>query len=357
MEFEYRRELAGGAILRAWTFDSEILRGNPLGDPTRRSHPVLLPSTSIHAATVDIGSASAASELGAGLPLVVILVGYTGFGHKVLNKGSMWAENLPERIARGMAEGAIPPAVFLWPGCETRLGGSQYLNSTGTGNYEDFVIQELVPAAELEFDCGGVGARILAGKSSGGYGALRLVMRNPGFFTAAASHCGDMGFDMSHFRGFADALTCWQKHGGPEAFLEALPTLKLGHAEHAGIEGIAMASCYSPDSSTTLGARLPVDPDSGEIRHNVFEKWLQHDPLRMVDGPACAQALRDLKYLYLDAGHTDEFALQWGLKRFERKLTELAIPAQVEYFAGGHFDTDWRYEISLPALLKAISTG
>lgn len=334
MEFEYRREVAGGATLTTFTFTSEALVGNTLGDPVRRSHPMLIPAGG-----------------GAGLPLVVVLVGYTGFNHKVLSKSSMWAETLPERLARCTAEGIIPPAVYLWPSCETRLGGSQYLNSPGTGRYEDFLIDELIPAVESEFGCGGDGRRVIAGKSSGGYGALRLVMQRPGYFASAASHCGDMGFDMSHFRGFADALTCWEKHGGPEAFLEKLPELKLGYSEHAGIECIAMASCYSPNPDAPLGVDLPMDPATGEVRQEIFARWLSNDPLRMIEEAPHADALRQLEVLWLDAGHTDEFALQWGLKRFSKRLGELEIPAEVEFYPGGHFDTDHRYELSLPRLL------
>lgn len=334
MDFEYRRRLQGGAELRTFSFESECLQGNVLGDPTRRAHPVLIPEGG-----------------GQGLPLLVLLVGYTGFNHKVLSKTSMWSETLPERLARCMHNGSIPPAVVLWPSAETRLGGSQYMNSPGTGLYEDFLLDELIPATESEFGCGGNDRRFVAGKSSGGYGALRLVMRRPGYFAAAASHCGDMGFDMSHFRGFADALSCWQKHGGPEAFLAKLPQLRLGFQEHAGIECLAMASCYSPDPAQALGVQLPVDPDSGEIRHEVFGKWLEQDPLRMVDRAEHADGLRALRSLWLDAGHSDEFALQWGLKRFARRLEALEIPAHVEFFDGGHFDTDVRYESSLPHLL------
>lgn len=335
MEFDYRRELAGGAVLATFGHESELLRDNPLGDPHQRSHPVLTPP-----------------QGGEGMPLVVVLVGYTGFNHKVVSKTSLWSETLPERLARGMAEGRIPPAVFLWPSCETRLGGSQYLNSPGTGRYEDFLIDELVPAVEQAHGCGGKGWRVVAGKSSGGYGALRLAMRRPGFFRAAASHCGDMGFDMSHFRGFADALSCWQRYGGPAAFLEALPTLeRFGHAEHAGIECLAMASCYSPDADAPLGVQLPVDPETGAIRHEVFDLWLAQDPLRMVERAEYAEALRGLDLLWLDAGHQDEFALQWGLKRFAQRLEQLEIPAAVEFFDGGHFGTDARYEHSLPRLL------
>jgi len=74
----------------------------------------------------------------------------------------------------------------------------------------------------------------------------------------------------------------------------------------------------------------------------------------MVEQPEFAQGLRDLKLLYLDAGETDEFALQWGLKRLQVKLTELDIPAHIEFCKGGHFTLDSRYEVSLPKLLSAI---
>lgn len=347
MEFEYRRELAGGAVLTVLTFTSKVLEGNTLGDPVRRSHPVLLPP----------GAASSS------LPLVVVLAGYTGFNHKIINKGSMWSESLPERIGRCMAEGSIPPAVLMWPSCETRLGGSQYLNSPGTGQYEDFLLQELIPQVEAQLSSaanadglgvqvGGEGNRIIVGKSSGGYGALRLAMRNPGYFRAAGSHCGDMGFDMSHFRGFADALSCWHKYGGPANFVKELPNLNLGHLEHAGIEGIAMASCYSPNAEAELGVDLPMDPATGEIHHHIFDRWLKQDPLRMLDQANHADALRGLDTLYLDAGHSDEFALQWGLRRFSAKLNELQVPAHIEYYDGGHFNTDHRYEVSLPLLIS-----
>jgi enterochelin esterase family protein len=344
MLFEYRRELTGGAVLTTLDVDSDLLRGNPLGDPSKRSQPVLLPPA----------SAVAAGDY-AGLPIVTILVGYTGFNHKVINKGSMWGDSVPERIAKGMASGAIPPAVCVWPAAETRLGGSQYVDSAGTGLYQSYVLDEVIPAVEAAFSCGGVGKRVVVGKSSGGFGALSLAMRRPAYFSAVGSHAGDMGFDMSHFRGFADALNCWAKYGGPEEFIRQLPELEhFGSMEHAGIEGIAMASCYSPNPQAPLGVDLPVDPATGEIRHDVFEGWLKFDPLRMVEKPEFAQGLRDLKFLYLDAGETDEFALQWGLKRLQVKLTELEISAHIEFCKGGHFTLDKRYAVSLPLLLGAL---
>lgn len=342
MRLEYRRELAGGAVLTVLEVDGAVLRGNPLKDPHVRACPVLLPP----------GGAAAAR----GAPLALVLFGYTGFAHKVLNKTSLWLENLPERLARGMAEGRVPHAVLAWPACETRLGGSQFVNSTGTGRYEDFACDEVLPAVERAYACGGSGRRIVLGKSSGGFGALHLAMRRPGLFAAAGSHCGDLGFDLSHPRGFADALNAWRRAGGPAQFLAELPCLeRFGPAEHAGAELLALGHCYAPDPAAPWGCELPVDPETGELRPQAFARWLAFDPLRRVqENAAEAAALRGLRALYLDAGESDEFALQWGLRRFTARLRALGIPHRAEFHAGGHFDTDARYEVSLPYLLAVL---
>ena len=338
MTLAYERRLAGDAALLIHRIESVALRDNPLGDPCERHCPLLLPPGDRR-----------------GLPLVVVLVGFTGSGPRVLNV-TLWEENLPERIARLTAEGAIPPAVYLWPSCETSLGGSQYRNSSATGRYEDFLRDELVPDVEARYDCGGAGRRVVVGKSSGGYGALTLAMRNPGLFAAAGSHAGDMGFEFGYRRDFPDALTAWRKHGGPAAFLAALRggQLKLGRAEHAAVDTIAMAACYSPNPRAELGCDLPVDPETGEPRDEVFARWLEKDPLRKVEKPEFAAGLASLQALYLDAGESDEFALQWGLRRFLPCLGAHGIAHRSEFFEGGHFGIDHRYEVSLPYLLAAV---
>ncbi|KAA3606790.1 MAG: esterase [Planctomycetota bacterium] len=336
MDCRYERDLPGGSRLSLYTHHSQVLRGNPLGDPHVRQCPLLMPK-------------DGASDL----PLVLILVGFTGTGPRVMNV-AMWSENLPERLDRLTAEGKLPPAVYLWPSCETRYGGSQYMNSPATGAYEDHLLQELVPSIEGQHGCGGADGRIVIGKSSGGYGALTLAMRNPGFFAAAGSHAGDMGFEYGYFRDFPAALNVYRQHGGPQAFLEALPNLNIGTPEIHAIDVLAMASCYSPNLESDMGVDLPFDLETGEPDQEVFARWLQHDPLHMVFDPEKADALRGLKALYLDAGERDEFALQWGLRRLLPRLRDLEIAHHAEFFDGGHFNMDFRYEVSLPRLFSAL---
>src|SRR6202171_964562 len=143
-----------GSVSRV-TIESQALKSNMLGDPTVRAVDVYIP----------------AGHDGQGLPLLVDLVGFTGSGLSHTN----WVgfrENLPERLDRLIGEQRMPPVVVAFPDCFTRLGGTQYINSASVGAWEDFLLQEMLPAIEERFGCGGNGRRGVFGKSSGGYGAL-----------------------------------------------------------------------------------------------------------------------------------------------------------------------------------------
>ncbi|PZN06833.1 MAG: esterase, partial [Bacillota bacterium] len=150
---------------------SEVLTGNPLGDPAERSLWVLVPP--------DHDPATPA-------PCIWVLTGFTGTGRRLLNYDP-WEENLAERLGRLYAEGRIGPVIVALPDCFTYYGGSQYLNSPAVGRYEDYLVRELVPLVEREYRVRGHG---LAGKSSGGYGAFVQAVRHPDVFRAFACHSG-----------------------------------------------------------------------------------------------------------------------------------------------------------------------
>ena len=171
------------------TVRSDALAGNMLGDPSERKVGVYIPY-------------DADPE---GLPLLVSLAGYTGSGLSQLNWKN-FGENVPERLDRLIATGKMPPAVIAFPDCYTRLGGNQYINSVAMGNWEDFLITDMLSAIEGRFGCGGAGKRGLFGKSSGGYGALVHAMRHPDVWSAIACHSGDMGFAIAYQRDFPATL-------------------------------------------------------------------------------------------------------------------------------------------------------
>src|SRR5574341_1890012 len=150
------------------TITSNVLRGNSLGDPHVRRVPVYLPP--------------GYDKSNARHPVVYVLTGFTGRGIMLLND-SAWDENIAQRMDRLIGSGAVKPMILVMPDCFTRIGGSQYINSSATGNYEDHVVKELVPFIDKKYrTVADRDHRAVMGKSSGGYGSVILAMRNSQVF-------------------------------------------------------------------------------------------------------------------------------------------------------------------------------
>jgi enterochelin esterase-like enzyme len=321
------------------TIDSKALRGNLLGDPHERRVDLYIPH----------------GHDGRGLPLLVDLVGFTAGGPAHTNWKN-FGENVPERADRLIAEGKLPPVVIAFPDCFTRLGGNQYINSAAMGRWEDFLIDEMLPAVEARLGCGGPGRRGVFGKSSGGYGSIIHAMRRADTWSAAACHSGDMGFELAYLPDMPNVLRALAKHDGSiERFITAaIETAdKVKDADIHVLMDLAMAATYDPDPSQFLGIRLPVTPDTCELIEERWANWLEWDPALIVDRHA--DALKSLKGLYIDCGDIDQFNLVYGARRLHRSLERLGIRHRYEEFADNHSSVDYRMDQSLPFLGRALT--
>ena len=324
-----------GTVTRI-TVQSKLLEGNLLGDPTLREIDVYTPH----------------GHDGAGLPLLVDLTGYTGSGlsHTAWKN---FGENVPERLDRLIGDGVLPPVVVAFPDCFTRLGGNQYVNSSAMGPWEDILITEFVPAVEAQFKCGGAGKRGVFGKSSGGYGAIVHALKHNDFWAAAACHSGDMAFELCYARDFPAALRAIAKHGSIEAFIHQLETSEKpkGDDIHA-LMTLAMAATYDPDPSQPFGVRLPVTLDTCERIEDLWNNWLAWDPLTLVE--THFEGLKSLKALFIDCGDIDQYDLVYGARRLHRRLDELGVEHRYEEFPDTHSGIDYRMDVSLPYMAKAL---
>ncbi len=324
------------------TVRSEILRDNALGDPCERQIPIYLPPDY---ATSDIS-----------YPVVYYLAGFSGGGQLLLQE-SLWSENLPQRLERLTRSLSIRPMIVVMADCLTRLGGSQYINSAATGRYEDHLIDELVPFIDATYRTrAGRDSRAVVGKSSGGYGATVLAMRHPDVFGLAADHSGDKYFEFCYkadIPGCVAGLARYQ-HSPAEFLLDfPHPAATRGRYWFTVVNMLAMASCYSPNATEPIGFDLPFDPATGELRAEVWQRWLQHDPIELV--AAHADALRSLRLYYIDCGSWDEHHLQFGARIYTQRLTGLGIPHTYDEFDGGHMQVAHRLDVSLQAISAAIA--
>jgi S-formylglutathione hydrolase FrmB len=319
---------------------SDVLRGNPLGDPHERDVYCYVPP----------GYDDGADRY----PVIFFLSGFTGTGRMHLNFDP-FVESIDRRLDRLIGTGAMPPAICVLPDCFTRLGGSQYINSTATGRYEDHLVDELVPLVDRELRThASRDHRGVVGKSSGGYGSLVLAMRHPDVFGALGSHAGDAYFAYCYLPDFVKFALGIERHGGVEAFLRHFESLPKKTKEAMEVLNIlAMAACYSPNPAAPLGIDLPVVIPSGEIRGEVWEKWVEHDPVHMAR--THADALRSMRAIYIDAGSRDEFNLQMGARILCSRLDALGVRYSYEEFDDTHMGINYRYDRSLAAIARALA--
>jgi S-formylglutathione hydrolase FrmB len=315
---------------------STVLQGNPLGDPAERDLHVYLPP---------------AYDGSRPLPALLMLSGFTGTGGMHFNLDPL-GESLAQRLDRLIDSGACPPVIVAAPDCFTRIGGNQYINSTATGRYEDYLLSEVLPFVAAKYPVGNWG---VLGKSSGGYGAIILGMRHPEVFLALADHSGDSDFELCYIPDFSDALDQFRDAGGPAAWLEKFWADDNQHRKKymRALNVLAMAAHYSPDpASPHLGIDFPFDLETGAFRPAVWERWREWDPVNLVERHA--DGLRKLRLVYVDCGARDEFTLHWGARALVAKLRKHDVPVHHEEFDDGHMSIQYRYDVSVPMLVKAL---
>ena len=324
-------------------FESGALRNNPLGDPARRPLWVYLPP----------GYDEREAQR---YPTIYQIQGLTGQLDMWRNRAP-FRQNFPELADELFATGQAPPCILVWVDCWTSLGGSQFLDSPGTGRYHTYLCEEIVPWVDRRYrTLAAREHRGIAGKSSGGYGAMVTPMLRPDLWGGLAAHAGDALFEacyLPEFRESARALRdlyggsydrFWQDFRSRPAFSK--------DSDHHLLNGWCMAACYSTDADGTV--QLPFDASTGELISEVWARWLAWDPVRMV--PRHADALRSMRAIYIDAGKRDQFYLDLGAEAFRRALAAAGVTdVYFELFDATHAAIEYRYPIALKYLAERLS--
>jgi len=331
------------------TFESRVLKNNPLKDPYIRDFPVYLPPSYF-------------SSPKKRYPVAFLISGFTGKGIMYLNV-SFLSENIQQRLDRLISAGKMKEMIVVLPDCITKYGGSQFINSTATGKYEDYVIKELVPYIDSKFrTIPESRSRAVCGKSSGGYGSVILAMKNPSVFGLMCSTAGDMAFEYCYLPGFPNALNGFEQFGKGHKGVENFIKKKLNYDlpkpgyYHDMLNAVGMASCYSPNPSgfrsKGYNFDLPFDVHTCEIDDKIFRKWQNNDPVRLVG--KYSGNLKKLKLIYLDAGIRDEYYLHAGARIFCDKLKKKKIKFIHEEFDGGHMNIPYRFDRTFEIMSQFI---
>ena len=287
------------------------LRANPLGDPATRRIAVFQPD---------------AAKDAAHLPLVVWLPGWGGSSEDAIAQGAgAWFGQVVDQLA---ARG-LPLRIAVVDG-RSRYGGSQFLNSAATGDYADYVADEIVPALTK----GGAAACIIAGHSSGAYGALLLAMSHHEKFTAVVALSPDSDFDTTHKplvgQPSVRAVT-------PAELASAMAPAKTARLPADGSARLIMGLCANYAPTAGQPGRFDWLYDAGgHWRADTWQRWLALDPLTLVrqkpDAFAAAQRI------YLDGAEHDEFGANIGAAKIHAVLRERKSPVTFYESPGHHSD-------------------
>lgn len=321
---------------------SRLLQGNVLGDPHERELIVYLP---------------AAYDGVKRFPIVMVLPGFGSTNRSLLNF-EVFQPNLCERFDALIARGACSPALLVLPDAINRWGGSQYLDSPASGRYQSHLVDEVIPFVDAHYrTIPHRDARAVVGKSSGGFGALRLGLDRPEAFSAIGSHAGDCAFEINQIPELRAAAIRLSRGSSLESFARDFPpTGGLGAGDFDTVMMLACAAAYSPDLSLPFPhVQLPIDLRTGQLIDPVWQTWLSHDPWLRIERDA--RAFSDLRLVYLDAGDRDEHGLQLGARRIADTLRARGVAVRHEEFSGGHRNTGHRYETSLPALIATLESS
>lgn len=327
--------------LRTLFIEGKSLAGNLLEDDIRRRVDVYVP----------------AGHTGAGLPLLVDLAGFTSSSLAHVGWRN-YGENLPERLDRLIGSGEMAPVVMAFPDSFTRLGGNQFVDSIAMGNWEQFLIDDMLPVIEETFGCGGTGKRGLFGRSSGGYGSIVHGIRHGGdVWSAVACHSGDMDFPLMYRAEFCNTLRTLEKYDfSIEAFIGAFEKgPKASGSDWGAMMMLAQCASFDPDPSSFCGIRLPVTTDTCELIPERWSNWLRWDPLQMVEDEKGLDHLQKLKCLFVDCGTYDQYNLLYGARIMHRKLETAGISHIYEEFPDNHSSLDYRFDRSWPLLASALT--
>jgi len=304
---------AAKGTLERITVHGRALAGNLEGDSPDRPVVVYLPP-------------SYARETNRRYPVLYFLHGYTATAEAYVKSLGM-----PDSIDRAIAAGAREMIVVI-PDAFTKYSGSMFSNSPTTGFWETFVADDLTAYIDKRYrTIASREGRGLAGHSMGGYGTMRIGMKQGHAFGAlyAMSSCCLMN-DPAAGRGGAAGR-------GDAAGRGAAPQGR-GAGQGAPARGGGMANALSAQAAAW--APNPKNPPQffdlpsvdGQIQPLVAAKWVANSPLVFVD--QYVPSLRSMRAVALDVGDRDPFVTT--NRQLADALTRLDVSHTIEVYDGDH---------------------
>lgn len=286
-------------------------------------------------------------EVNEGTPILIGLAGFYGSSDSFLQTrytGLDFQRTLNQMIKKT----GIKSFIIALPDTMNSYYGNQYINSIAVGNYEDFIVKDVLNALWKRYGKRKVG---VFGKSSGGFGSYTLTVRHPEIFDGFVDVSGDSGFEYCYIKDFPSTIAELSRTGLTRFLKEFKKKPHPNVSELTTMNMIAMSAFYSPNDKSALKFDLPFDLRTYKLNDEVWKKWLDLDPLRNIN-----LHLNDLKdkKIILQVGRKDEFSINVGIRGMSRILSKNHISHTYKDYDEGHFGIEYLYEYSLSSLISSL---
>jgi len=316
--------VAGAATMKG-SFDRIVVHGRSLegnleGDSPDRDVFVYLPP-------------SYARETTRRYPVIYFLHGYSVGAQAYVRMLGM-----PEVADVAMASGKIGEMIIVLPDSFTKYSGSMYSNSLTTGDWEAYVAEDLVAYVDSHYrTLTNRDGRGLSGHSMGGYGTMRVGMKQPAVFSAlyAMSSCCLMN-NPAQGRGAAPARA---PAPAPAPAAPAPDNAARGAApagRGAGGGGLsnalfAQAAAWAPNPMNPP-QYFDLPTKDGVLQPLIAAKWVANSPLVMVD--QYVPSLKRYRAIAMDVGTEDPLGA--ANIDLDQALTRLGVAHRFETYEGNH---------------------
>lgn len=253
-------------------------------------------------------------------------------------------------VDRAIRQGRLGNVIFVFVSGHNRLGGSYWVNSTATGRWEDFVVDDVVGAVDARFrTIAASDQRGLYGISMGGFGAISIAMDRPGVFGTV----------------FAQSPCCLAPVGefAPGPGWSKLLDVPLPQAQAdfrrgypPPLEVLALAAAFAPDvdKPPTYGD-MPYRTQHGKVVANepALSRWLAKLPIKRLDRQAAA--LKTLRGFRIQYGRRDSLRhIVIGTPMFDRALSAHGVSHEFHADDGGHVQRSRFRDDAIPFFARTL---
>jgi S-formylglutathione hydrolase len=312
-------EAIAGMTAVQCTVPAPSLANNLLGDPAELQVEILMPA--------------GYETSGRTYPSVYVLAG--------LNDDASY---IAYQLGSGLKAAVAPEAeaIYVLVGGINSLGGSFYVNSPVTGNWEDAIAVDLVAFVDGAYrTLPAAASRGMAGHSMGGFGALSIAMHRPDVFGAVYAMSPGLfgpngaGERLGDEEVFAPLLELRDKLAG-------MPAADRGKAlvrEGTGSFDVAYGAAFVPDPASPIFMKLPYTSEGGKLTLDpeVWKLW--EGGFGGIEDKLATYGsnLKQLRAIGIDWGIYDEY--DWipeGCRTFVDLATNAGLKVTHSAFEGDH---------------------